>query len=359
MFDYPSFILVFFGCLSLLCSIATVIIIYRMGRQNSLMLLIYILSVSQAFYDISIIMITGSSNEIFITYNAIRTLMGIATTLCTNMISFVILYAVYYLQVINVSKNLITVFSIIFLPSLIIALVEISSAVTNQIILNNWITSFYYWFRIASICLNILIYFIMRLKIYRQNKTSTVDSDPIKALAFRMAYYPIVQVICRIGAAWYEFSYGYAQSFGDTSMMPALQQASLVLYTLTLPSAGLGYFIVFILVTPGAMDELLKLLCIRVDEDSGIIVIDKDDSRTCSSISMSSTTLNIERSSGSPSQTNPLQMFGTKDFDSGRSSQRSSTSSFRYCDENSLTYAINRLDPISSKSLTASFALHN
>ena len=81
------------------------------------------------------------------------------------------------------------------------------------------------------------------------------QKDPISALVNRMKYYPIVQIICRGAATWFEFQYGFSTYYFIEQATLSYRAADII-YVITLPSAGIGFFFVFIINSPGTLQYL-------------------------------------------------------------------------------------------------------
>eukprot|EP01034_Spumella_vulgaris_P028563 gene28563-35445_t len=133
-----------------------------------------------------------------------------------------------------------------------------------------------------SVGFNFIVHFLISVKLRRMgfhmtNSTGTTpvssprpspvgnpaldqSKDPVRVLSSRIKYYPIVQVVTLSGAFWYVFQYSFDTQSYNTSPMPIAQQVSLVFYALTLPSAGLGYFTIFLLFQPQASSHFRKRL---------------------------------------------------------------------------------------------------
>eukprot|EP01034_Spumella_vulgaris_P039812 gene39812-49200_t len=84
-----------------------------------------------------------------------------------------------------------------------------------------------------------------------------MQDDPVRVLASRIKYYPIVQIVSRAGAAWYEFAYGF-DTDSYSSDMSTTQTIALYFYGMCVPTAGIGYFLVFLIVQPAAYLHLKK-----------------------------------------------------------------------------------------------------
>ncbi len=83
------------------------------------------------------------------------------------------------------------------------------------------------------------------------------NHNPIFVLAMRLQYYCIVQTVSRIGASWYQFTYGFDY---DPSTASTLQSIAFITQSALTPSAGFGYLIVFLLIQPQAWVTLKDML---------------------------------------------------------------------------------------------------
>jgi hypothetical protein len=142
--------------------------------------------------------------SIYPTYTGLRAISGLATSLWTNVISFVVLYVVWNLRVFDINRYFHILFAVVLVPSLCIGL-------SIPLLLSNPTSLFiasevYTYFRLLCIAFNITLYIIVTLKLrHRKNRRrellgSIGIDDPIEVLTNRMKYYPIVQIITRGGS---------------------------------------------------------------------------------------------------------------------------------------------------------------
>ncbi len=186
------------------------------------------------------------------------TFAGTATSLWTNIISFILYSIVQNLHSFDVYGYFKIFFFSIMIPSIALAILDV--VYYDNAPIYNVLKNFYYWLRIASIVFNIIVHGMISFKLSRMGfSEETKRQDPVRVLASRLKYYPIVQVVTRVGAAWYEAAYGFdTQTFDDK--MGVKQQVSLYFYAICVPSAGLGYFLVFLWVQPRALALLKRRL---------------------------------------------------------------------------------------------------
>ena len=119
--------------------------------------------------------------------------------------------------------------------------------------------------RLASIGINFIAYFITARKLGLYTGRGKLPSDsPLVLLTSRLKYYPIVQMVTRIWPSIYELTYGNALDHASFSTGTASSDAEIISYGIMLPSAGIGFFFVFLAVQPLARvhwDELKASCC--------------------------------------------------------------------------------------------------
>lgn len=260
-------ILIIGGSIGVLSSLLTLWIIYRMGRINGYIKLLLILTISQLFYDISILLVIWRILIIKYIYLALRSICGLCVTFITNILSFVVVYTVITSRVIDLAKNIRFILPFVFIPSTIYGIV-VPYAIFNMSDHNiERISAVYYWTRVASIVFNIASYIAMIIKLNQIDTNWFLSStsnpnvkqqvkSPLWALAHRFKYYPIVQILTRLPVAIHEYNYGHDYHYpSDGSIRDKI---SLLLYVIALPLAGLGYFLVFVTVCPGAFQQFVN-----------------------------------------------------------------------------------------------------
>ncbi len=244
-----------FAFISLVSTVVTLVLIFDMKRWNAYMLLIFNLTFCQFFYDLAfffLITYTQRASQLALAF--LTTFGGVSVTLWTNVISFILCSIVLNLQSFNVYGYFKIFFIAIMVPSLALAVLNI--IFYDPSFEHSILTNFYYWLRIGSIVFNIAVHALISVKLSRMGfDKNSRKQDPVRVLASRLKYYPIVQIVTRVGAAWYEAAYGYNTESFDNNMN-ATQKTSFLLYAVCVPSAGLGYFLIFLLVQPKALAVL-------------------------------------------------------------------------------------------------------
>ena len=127
----------------------------------------------------------------------------------------------------------------------------------------------------CRLALIILITLVIMYLYYRMRQVTVgknTKHSSLHQLTKRLIWYPVVQVVCRLGVTPYGMVFGtiatYPESAGPT------QTACLFLYVICTPLAGLGAFIVFLFMQRGAVKHLKDMVlfarCIKAPlADSG------------------------------------------------------------------------------------------
>jgi hypothetical protein len=251
------------GSIGMMCSLLTLWIIYRRNHWNGYIHLIVMLTFSQLMYDMSAVMVIFPGHFAEYSYVAIRSMSGLWATFLTNILSFIIVHTVWTLQPIPITSYLTTIRIWIFGPNtllgILVPMTLYSSSETSFLV----VSQIYYWARILSILFNIGSYFTLVYKLNSVLKSTPQSNiqrniyrngNPLTSLVKRFKYYPIVQVLTRICVAYYEEIYGHDYDYHNSFTLK--KKISTLLYLITLPSAGLGFFLVFLVVSPGAIKLL-------------------------------------------------------------------------------------------------------
>ncbi len=314
--------LLFLALFSLVSTVTTLYLIYDMKRRNGYLLLIFNLTICQFFYDLPFFMLPWYNYRITLDItNFMFTFAGLAVALWTNVISLVLYNIVQYLHSFDIYGHYLQFASMVFVPSLLLACLMVAYFKDEDTI--QVLNQIYYWTRIGSILFNVAIHGLISLKLHRMGYAAggtAATEDPVRVLASRIKYYPIVQIVTRAGAAWYEFAYGF-ETDSYSQHMSATQQVSLYFYASCVPSAGIGYFLVFLIVQPAAFLHLKTKLRAAVRKVRRLLCCAEDDgrlSREDSNFAGGETTTYSESTIGNdraPSRSSQRLLVGMCDMD--------------------------------------------
>jgi hypothetical protein len=111
--------------------------------------------------------------------------------------------------------------------------------------------------RIWMIVLDIIAFLWMAYIFLARVKTSDRSQNPLYHVLRRLVFYPIIQVITRLGAVCFNASHGYSE------MVPQPKSglsALLFIGVFLTPAAGVGAFIAFLFLQNGAVTQLKRML---------------------------------------------------------------------------------------------------
>lgn len=262
--------------ISIIAGLATLWILNDMNKWTGFLWLVAALSIAQMLYDIGFFFRANTNDAVcvFLWY-LFQVAGGMATTLVTNVIAFIVASIAMTLRSYDIKKNFAFIMSWVVFISLVPALLlSITSVMEPQEEFNTIINVTMYAyaaFRILSISINFGAYLVLTIRLRRMGLSLSTNQNaplhPVAALSSRMIYYPIVQLVTRLAAAWMEFRYtggGGTGADDDVTLMESTDwKVANVLYSISSPSAGLGFFFIFLYMQPAAWSHLKARLCCR------------------------------------------------------------------------------------------------
>ena len=273
-----------FASISTVCTLLTLFLLWDIGRWTGFAGLVCALTVSQLIYDIGFFVkpaaSTGSdANAIAFSFYVLQMSGGLGTTLLTNVISAVVLLIAVRMRSYNVKANFYSICIFVALLSALPALMAGLGAAgffgpSSMTIFNALVFYYYAIARVLSILFNFACYIVLAVKLRRMGWSFNLQDaakngvavHPVCALSSRMIYYPVVQVLTRLPAAWLEFAYDMQMGDDDAAWVqitntPGYKVAN-GLYSVTGPSAGIGFLIIFLIMQPTAFRFFVaRLLC--------------------------------------------------------------------------------------------------
>jgi hypothetical protein len=283
-----------------ICGVTAVYLIYRVNRWNGYLLLVYTITLYQLVYDLSYFLLPGFENSIiYDIYSALNIIGGTAVTLWINVVSCVLLYTVYRLKSFDVKYYYHYINVTIFLLSASLAIGTIYWYHTYPGNFHlDWV---YFWVRVGSIIANVIVYLTVAIKLQNprawlrrmwrniwlllcpnllrtttqsraasssycclppgklQRKTMKATNALLLLLITRLKYYPLVQIITRAAATWWDVRYGFSPD-AWSGTYNTQKSVSQLFYDITNPFAGIGFFLVMLYVQPSVYKEFYKLL---------------------------------------------------------------------------------------------------
>jgi len=256
---------------SIIAGVATLWVLNDMNKWTGFLLLVATLSVAQMIYDVGFFFRANTQDPVcrFLWY-LFQVSGGMATTLITNVIAFIVANIAMTLRSYDIKKNYSYIMGWVALISMAPALVlAITSVMQPQEEYGNVITFTAYVYailRILSISINFGAYLVLTLRLRRMGLSLSTNKNaplhPVAALSSRMIYYPIVQLLTRLAAAWMEFKYPSGGEGDDYVLEQTTDyQIANTLYSISSPSAGIGFFLIFLFMQPAAWSHLKARMC--------------------------------------------------------------------------------------------------
>ena len=124
-----------------------------------------------------------------------------------------------------------------------------------------------FWVRVVSIIVNFALYGVIfyrsRQIISHWTKGQISSSErAIIVLTQRMVYYPIAQVVSRLGVSLYQLQYGFDEVFPSNASTEQFTFACIA--CILHPLAGIGYFLIFLVFQPRAYEQFTRLVSCKL-----------------------------------------------------------------------------------------------
>lgn len=188
---------------------------------------------------------------------------GSSSSFMSNVMIFSMLYIILYMKTYELKDKVFLVNAISNLPGLFCVMLFIintyDSSSTSSIAIEG--PSIYYYLRLISIILNIMVLVYIRYLLYKLKAVSRHDPKTIfrikviSTVVHRLEYYPLVQTISRVGYAWYDLQYGYDYSIANVD--DPLELFCAFFAMIVTPLAAVGYLIIFLKMQPRAYRHLM------------------------------------------------------------------------------------------------------
>lgn len=271
----------------------TLFLIYDMKCWNAYMRLIFHMTFCQLLSDVAFFIAPWhSANIVYFQIQVfLYTLGAVSVALWTNLISCSLFSVVIRHKNLNFGAHFDILRIAIMIPGFILG-IFFALLIESDF---NTVLSAVVWTQMASIGFNVIIHSTVSIALTKMsinlrdeaqrmagviNKGNESSSpllspddiqsklsiyEPIRELAKRLKYYPVVQIIAILGQVWYFFGYN-VDVLGPSSHDATLKLIAWYLYNILTPSTGIGYFIVFLNVQPYAFTHL----CNRIYRNMGL-----------------------------------------------------------------------------------------
>ena len=257
--------------ISFSCSVLTILLIVDMCKWNGYMLLIFNLSSCQCLADISFFIFSYSLYSTAKNVRPIKVFLFtfgcVSVSMWTNVISYMLYNVVVYQKNVNILTHFNRFRAMVLFPGLTLGILMAAFCYNDF----NQIEGAVVWLQFASIWFNLIVCGVVTYTLHgmdhedieyhpdiNEPRETTYGKNnvnkPILELSRRIKYYPVVQVVCLLGLTWYFF--GYDLHLFGPQHSATYQTIAWYAYCVLSPAAGIGYFIVFLIVQPFAYKRL-------------------------------------------------------------------------------------------------------
>lgn len=252
------------AAIGLTFSLLTMWLIFQQGKFNGFICIILHMTTCQILYEISMLMTLTPYDEVNTCWHGLRVFSGSATTLFTNVLAFTIQFVILYKKGFNILYHLNTIRLIVFIPSAIVCILSIYGFIIKDedyILISSWL---YVGIRSISMIFNFIVCTLLCIDRYLNTGYlfKINPNDPVSLLAAKIIGYPIVQVFSFLGLLIFNICLYIGNVdlyFPDLSSYSLQVQSGAYASAILLPSAGFGYFAVYVLINKPARKYLLSL----------------------------------------------------------------------------------------------------
>jgi hypothetical protein len=244
--------------LSAMLSILTILLIQRMNVKSGHLLLLLWISYFQLIYDLFSFTTNSAVGYYINVLSVTLRLFSLSTSLnISNWMSFIAFRVIFYRKLLDAYEYFNIILFTSMIPGITFAIIYMIATIPeskrDHDLSNIIVADASYHFRNAVIVLNFLFSCAIFYKLYRtssKSRTKTTQEKAIRVIAVRIVFYPVFQLLGRIGHIWYEYAYGGNTKVHDNLDSTKLSCALFTSFTTALIS--LGYFLIPLLMQPGA-----------------------------------------------------------------------------------------------------------
>lgn len=247
--------------ISAAASLILLALTYTSKHWNGLLLLIFWMSIFQLLFDFGFFfqLLSGLGMAELILAGFGEMIGGITSSLYSNVLAFAVLYVVQFRHVLNIKKHFISISFCCITPGFLTFVVYTSGYTEpNTYLIDTAILGMNFYIRLISILFNLVVFFYSSFKLTKMLRDSgdslSESNRAILSLVGRLKYYPLIQILARSGPSIDRAMNGSGDLNNDNITAIKLYSA------ITIPIAGLGYFIVYMCTQPGSSKEMWDLM---------------------------------------------------------------------------------------------------
>lgn len=264
---YFNDLILVIGVLAILNSlfgVFTILLIFAMRLPSNFYRNVVItMTVFQTGYDLFLILFfCREGNEICIDIRGLGVVVsGLGASFWSNVMIFMVLHVVLTKKIFPIDHYMYIISTVIGFISILNGAFLMFSGHRGQVISYQ----VYNFFSVSSIVFNIVAYGIIQYHLHRMQLDSIGGRQnvnaPIKVLANRLALYPLIQALSRFGPLFYLLVSGNTLAdYKDEDSPSMIHTIAAFSSAVTSPCAGIGYFVIFLCIQKGALDEVTSQL---------------------------------------------------------------------------------------------------
>ena len=216
-------------------------------------MMIAAMTAAQLIYDSSIFLFNNPAGDFLYAQVFLGISAGTATAFWSLTIGCVLTYVIVSRKYYDIEIHFPKIFFSILIASCLLGAVNMMYLMQGN--LERFAEAFeaFNYVRITIILLNIIIIVYAWYYIQSIVTSKTRAKNPIHILARRLIMYPVVQIISRLPVTIYQLSFHESlESYAKDDDPSTIKSFWFFLSTITVPSAGIGNFLVFLIVQPEA-----------------------------------------------------------------------------------------------------------
>lgn len=224
-----------------------------MKKSNGYIMMIAAMTAAQLIYDSSIFLFNNPAGDYLYAQVFLGISAGTATAFWSLTIGCVLTYVIVSRKYYDIEIHFPKMFFSILIASCLLGAVNMMYLMQGN--LERFAEAFeaFNYVRITIILLNIIIIVYAWYYIQSIVTSKTRAKNPIHILARRLIMYPVVQIISRLPVTIYQLSFHESlESYAKDDDPSTIKTFWFFFSTITVPSAGIGNFLVFLIVQPEA-----------------------------------------------------------------------------------------------------------
>jgi len=241
------------GVINTMGSILTLLLIYKLHKVNGYMKMVVAMTLAQTVFDIGLLLF--NTNVLFWQYTQLflGIFCGTATGLWSLVIVFVMVYIITTRRYFDVEGRFNAMFMWITATNLFFSIACLVTYINHQAAF----ADLFFAFNMIRVLVIVLTSALICVAVFQLQSMGVEQQSPVKVLATRLCWYPLVQLVSRLPITVYQLHYNTPlREFAFLESASGVQKFWFITSVIFTPSAGLGNLIAFLKVQPDVNDLL-------------------------------------------------------------------------------------------------------